>query len=355
MAKKMRIRKLAVVLLVLSMLTGMLGGFSAFAADKTKEITITTNTDDNPFLRVALYSSVFKTGGPFTVRCEMKIDSYTPNKSDANIFVNIADGRDSKQEVVWLNTWKRKTSGWVEMTDENGAYITFENINKVMISGALEDFALLQFGSYYVDSVIHYRNFRILNAAGSVVYSWDDDSSIEVGEDVRDLETRNLYGLTFGDGSADYIISESEAGGDGPAVTDPPTEAPTTANNTTPPTSGVTNTPGPGGNTTTPPESSDPTTVDPAATTTEPSTDPSAAAPDSSPDSSDVPVGGDPASSTPGTQDKGGLGVGAIIGIIAGAIVVLAGAAFGILYATKKLPWMKQGAEETQPEEPKDE
>ena len=121
MAKKMRIRKLAVVLLVLSMLTGMLGGFSAFAADKTKEITITTNTDDNPFLRVALYSSVFKTGGPFTVRCEMKIDSYTPNKSDANIFVNIADGRDSKQEVVWLNTWKRKTSGWVEMTDENGA------------------------------------------------------------------------------------------------------------------------------------------------------------------------------------------------------------------------------------------
>ena len=221
MAKKMRIRKLAVVLLVLSMLTGMLGGFSAFAADKTKEITITTNTDDNPFLRVALYSSVFKTGGPFTVRCEMKIDSYTPNKSDANIFVNIADGRDSAQQNVWLNTWKRKTNGWIEMTDENGAYITFENINKVMISGALEDFALLQFGSYYVDSVIHYRNFRILNAAGSVVYSWDDDSSIEVGEDVRDLETRNLYGETFGDGSADYIISESEAGGDGPAVTDP--------------------------------------------------------------------------------------------------------------------------------------
>ena len=88
------------------MLTGMLGGFSAFAADKTKEITITTNTDDNPFLRVALYSSVFKTGGPFTVRCEMKIDSYTPNKSDANIFVNIADGRDSKQEVV--DVYKRQ-------------------------------------------------------------------------------------------------------------------------------------------------------------------------------------------------------------------------------------------------------
>ena len=351
MAMKRHIRKLAVILLVLSMLTGILGGFSAFAEGKTKEITISTNSDDNPFLRVALYSSVFKTGGPFTVRCEMKIDNYTPNKSDANIFVNIADGRDSKQEVVWLNTWKRKTSGWVEMTDENGAYITFENINKVMISGALEDFGLLQFGSYYVDTVIHYRNFRILNAAGSVVYSWDNDSSIEVGQDVRDLETRNLYGLTFGDGSADYIISESEAGGETPTESDPPTT--TTANNTTSPTSGVTNAPGPGGDTTTSPESSDPTTVDPAATTTEPSADTSTTAPDSSPNSSNVPADGDPVSSDPDNQ-KGGLGVGAIVGIIVAIVVVLAGAAFGILYATKKLPWMKQDAD-TPSEDSKDE
>ena len=58
MSMKKRISKLAVVLLILSMLTGMLGGFSAFAAEKTKEITITTNSDDNPFLRVPLYSII---------------------------------------------------------------------------------------------------------------------------------------------------------------------------------------------------------------------------------------------------------------------------------------------------------
>lgn len=100
MAKKMRIRKLAVVLLVLSMLTGMLGGFSAFAADKTKEITITTNTDDNPFLRVALYSSVFKTGGPFTVRCEMKIDSYTCG-AYVLVVVPCLDGSTLWKSDIW--------------------------------------------------------------------------------------------------------------------------------------------------------------------------------------------------------------------------------------------------------------
>lgn len=352
MSMKKRISKLAVVLLILSMLTGMLGGFSAFAAEKTKEITITTNSDDNPFLRVPLYSSIFKTGGPFTVRCEMKIDSYTPNKSDANIFVNIADGRDSVQMVVWLNTWKRKTNGWVEMTDGDGQYITFNNIDKVMISGALEDFGLLQFGSYFVDTVIHYRNFRILNAAGTVVYSWDDDASLTVGDDVRDLGTRNLYGETFGDGSADYIISESEIDGEEPVVTDPPTEAPTAAN-TTSPDSSATETPDPDGNATTDPSASgDPSTADPAATTTDPAEATSPTEPNASSDSS-IPAGGAPVSS-PDSSDQGGLGVGAIIAIVAGVVVVLAGAAFGILYATKKLPWMKPSAESGS-EPPKDE
>lgn len=339
---KKHFRKLAVVLLVVSMLTGILGGFSAFAAGSTKEITVTTNSDDNPFLRVALYSSIFNSGGPFTVRCEMKIDHYTPNKSDANIFVNIADGRDSTQMVVWLNTWKRKTSGWVEMTDENGNYITFNNINKVMISGALEDFGLLQFGSYYVDSVIHYRNFRILNAAGNVVYSWDNDATITVGSDVRDLETRNLYAETFGDGSADYIISESEIDGEDPAVTDPPTEAPTTPN-TTPPDSNVTDAPDPGDSTTADPSASDPSAGGSDGTTTDPAEDPLPTGSDASSDSS-VPAGADPVSS-PDDSNQGGLGVGAIIAIVAGVVVVLAGVTFGILYATKKLPWMKKDAE----------
>lgn len=163
-----------------------------------------------------------------------------------------------------------------------------------MISGALEDFGLLQFGSYYVDSVIHYRNFRILNAAGSVVYSWDDDSSIEVGEDVRDLETRNLYGETFGDGSADYIISESEAGGDGPAVTDPPTEA--RRRQTTPPRPPPAS-PTPLARAATPRLLPNPATPRPSIPPPRPPSRrriPRPPAPDSSPDSSDVPVGGGP-------------------------------------------------------------
>lgn len=340
MALKKRIRKLAVLFLVLCVTLGSIGSFSAFAAT-TKEITLTTNSDDNPFIRVPLYSSLFKTGGPFTVRCEIKIDSYTATKSDANIFVNIVDGRDSSQMTVWLNTWKRKTNGWTEMKTDKGGYITFDNINKVQISGAFEDFGLLQFGSYYAKAVIHYRNFRILNAAGEVVYSWDEDSKIAVGNDIRDLETNTIYAETFGDGSADYIISESD-GGDGPTVTDPIVTDPPVTQTPTDPTPGKTDPTDP--DPTAPTDPTDP--IESGDTTSEASTDTTSA--EESSENTTKPANGNPVSSNPDMSKKGGLGVGAIVGIVIGGIVVAAGAVFGVLYATKKLPWQHKtdGTEE---------
>lgn len=333
MARKARLQKWAAVLLLLGMLISCFGGLSASAA-AAKEITLTTNSDINPFLRVPLYARTFGSGGPFTVRCEMKIDSFTRTKSDGNIFVNIADGRDSSQMVVWQNTWTRKTDGWIEMTDENGRYITFDNIDKVLISGALEDFGLLQFGVYYGDAVVHFRNFRILNAAGSVVYSWDDDSSLETGNDVRDLSTNTLYGETFGDGSAEYMIEESD-GGEAPATT-PPTAPPTTSPVTDPDPTDPPSTQAPAAETTTSAEPGD-TTTGGESGPTDTSSSPESTA--SSP-SEETPVGG---LTTQGTQpSSGGLGAGAIAGIVIGAVVILAGGAFGVLFALKKLPWMKK-------------
>ena len=343
MALKKRIRKLAVLFLVLCVMLGSIGSFTAFAAT-TKEITLTTNSDDNPFIRVPLYSSLFKTGGPFTVRCEIKIDSYTATKSDANIFVNIVDGRDSSQMTVWLNTWKRKTNGWTEMKTDKGGYITFDNINKVQISGAFEDFGLLQFGSYFAKSVIHYRNFRILNAAGEVVYSWDEDSKIAVGNDIRDLETNTIYAETFGNGSADYIISESGSGSD-PAVTDPIVTNPPVSQNQTDPIPGKTDPTYP--EPTAPTDPTDPS--ESSDTTSESSTDMTSA--EESSENTTKPADGTPVSSNPDTTKKGGLGVGAIVGIVIGGIVVAAGAVFSVLYATKKLPWQHK-TDET--EGPKD-
>ncbi len=343
MVRKTRLRKWAAVLLLLSMLISCFGGFSASAAT-TKEITLTTNSDINPFLRIPLYAQTFSSGGPFTVRCEMKVDSFTRTKSDGNLFVNITDGRDSSQMVVWMNTWTRKTNGWVEMTDSNGQYITFENINKVLISGVLEDFGLLQFGAYYGDAVVHYRNFRILNAAGNVVYSWDDDSSLEVGNDVRDMSTNTLYAETFGDGSAEYMLEES---GTGEETTTTPTPTPTTtaAPITTPPSDGSTDQTDPTSSQVPDPDTTttvehDETTTGGEGETTTPSSSESTA---SSPTETD-PVTG-PTTSDPPSQ-SGGLGAGAIAGIVIGAIVILAGGTFGVLYALKKLPWMKKNGGE---------
>ena len=339
MVRKTRLQKWAAVLLMLSVLISCIGGFSASAAT-TKEITLTTNSDINPFLRVPLYSRTFSSGGPFTVRCEMKIDSFTRTKSDGNIFVNIADGRDSSQMVVWMNTWTRKTNDWIEMTDSNGQYITFNNIDKVLISGALEDFGLIQFGVYYGDAVVHYRNFRILNAAGNVVYSWDNDPALEVGNDVRDLSTNTLYGETFGDGSAEYIIEESETGENEP---DPTTTTPVTPTTTTAPPADEPDDTDP-----VPPQGQDTTTAT-EPDETEPSEGDETTTPSSSGTTASSPTEADPVTG-PTTSDppsqSGGLGAGAIAGIVIGVIVVLAGGTFGVLYALKKLPWMKKDGDE---------
>ena len=211
---KLTARKLLALLMALCLsVTLCLGGLTASAAEKTtKMVTITTNSDINPFIRVALHADTFKSGGPFTVHCEMNISEYQRTKSDANVFVNITDGRGEAegQLNVWLNTWHSKTDGWVDMVDYDGNPITFDNISVVLISGMFEKFALLQFGSYYAKGTISYRNFYITNAAGDVVYSWDTDpywQNIE-GNNLKNFAGNTAFALTFGDGSASYIVSD---------------------------------------------------------------------------------------------------------------------------------------------------
>ncbi len=331
------VRKMAALLLTLFI---VLGSFSAFAANTTKTITLKTNTDNNPFIRIALYSQTFASGGPFTVHCEMKISSYTRSKEDANIFVNIADGRDSKQMVVWLNTWKRKNDKWFAMKDENGNDITFNNIKKVQIDGVFQDFALLQFGAYYVKGEMSFRNFYITNAAGKTVYSWDTDSALNGIDNLKNYEGNVIFCPTFGDGSADYLVSDTTLNGgdtpvnptsptkdDGPVYEDDPTTKPAT---TTAPTS----------------PKDDNTTADNNVTTTSGSTGTSAEEADTtSTGSTEATV-----SQTTGTSDnvtdnvdnpnadKGGLNIWIPIGIV-GGLLVAGGAALLVLWRLGKLPW----------------
>ncbi|MHB8962169.1 MAG: hypothetical protein ACYC5K_03360 [Saccharofermentanales bacterium] len=221
-----KVRKRKFVMIVLSLITVVglnLAYLPVSAATTTKSITITTGSDINPFIRVAMHKRTFQSGGPFTVRGEINISKYQRKKGDANVFINIVDGRDPTQMVVWMNTWHAVTDGWAELTDSNGEYITFGNIDSVLISGAFENFGLLQFGSYYVDGVISFRNFRILNAGGNVVYSWDADPNLKDITNLKNAEGDTVFALTFGDGSAVFDVADVPLGDDPGTPTASPT------------------------------------------------------------------------------------------------------------------------------------
>lgn len=319
------VSKLATLLTVLCLMSGLMC-LPASAAASTKMITLTTNTDINPFVRVGLHKRIFGSGGPFTIRCEVNVSQFQKTAVDGNVFYNIVDGRDSSQMTVWMNHFSKKTDGWVEMKDYNGKYITFNNIDKVMISGVFEQFGLFQMGTYKAKAVVSFRNFRILNAAGKVVYSWDTDPGFNDLANLKDFEGDTMFALTFGDGSANFDITDSADGTAATTTTTTNDYYVTTKGNTTTSsrsdtavtTSSLTDTSG-----TEATETTDSTlTGDTTATTGNTVTTTTAKA-------------------TGGTGGQGGSGL--LIGlIIAGVLVAGGGAAFLILWKTNRLPWLNK-------------
>lgn len=315
---KLKTTRIAALFLAFCLLFGTVGGFSAFAEETAKMITLTTKTDINPFIRIGLHKRTFATGGPFTVRCDMKIDSFQKTKPDGNIFVNIVDGRDPDPNnmTVWLNVYRKATDGWVEMTNEDGSYITFNNINKVLISGAFEEFALLQFGAYYTNAVVSYRNFRVFNAAGDIVYSWNTDPYFKDVTNLKDFGGDTAFALTFGNGTASYEVSDAPLSGDtapvvtttsnGPDYEDPNETQPSSTESTTLPVTSET------AETTTAPTAGGSTTTAASATTTAP-VEPA----DANPFPIWIPL------------------------VIVGGVLLVGGGVFFALWKMKKLPWMK--------------
>ncbi|MDD2361640.1 MAG: hypothetical protein PHH84_01585 [Oscillospiraceae bacterium] len=317
-------RRFMVFFLALSFMFGTFMGFSAQALT-AKMITIKTNSDINPFIRIGLHKRTFASGGPFTVKCEIKIDSYQKLKPDSNIFVNITDGRDPENMVVWLNQYRKPTDGWVEMKQDNGNFITFNNIDKVMISGAFEEFALLQMGAYFVKGVVSFRNFRVYNAANMIVYSWDTDENFKEVTNLKDFGGDTAFACTFGDGSGEFQVSNSDLSGKTSAATttkdDGPLYESTTSSST---------------NKTTPTKAIDTTSL--LETTTTSSDEETAETTDEIVDDTTLVSTTSTLASDVETDEKESSILWLPISIVGGLIILL-GTAFLILWKTKKLPW----------------
>ena len=329
----------ALLCLVLLLPWGL--GVSA-ASEEHTVITLdntSPGTDVNPLIRFFLSREMgFGSGGPFTVKFEWKIDNFrrmnTTDKPWALVHFLSLDSMTSADKDFVKTETSKGTDGWIEAKGLDGKDITFENVRGINISGNIQPYAILEIGLYMAKGTLSIRNFRVENAAGKVVYSLDDDR--DVNELMKYAEKEGLERCSlkdigqinaepavlatgFGDNTATVTVSKSTDEVVTTTTTaglvfedDPTTQAPSSQ--------------------TAPPVTETPTTVGETTDTTQATTDTTqtTTARSTAADPTGV-VNGD----APG--DKGGLPVGAIIGIVAAGLVVIAAGVVAVLAYTGKI------------------
>lgn len=347
-------------------------GFSAAAEDHIVIAIHNTGREvhDNPLIRIFLHKDMFGSGGPFTIKAEYKVENFGKQSAKnepvvlCDIYTKESMGSEKTQDMRQIKI-ETNTDGWQELKATEGAakgnYITFNNVDRLPMGSDLPEYYLLNIGPCWAKCDLYVRNFRIENAAGQVVYSWDTDEDLNAlleGKDKADLndigqinpEAMNIA-TGFGSGpAAQFTVSRGDA--DMPEPTDGPqyenpTDAPNGGDSTT--TAGNNGNGGGSNNTTT--AGNNAGTTDPAGSDT-PSTsegetttgDGTTVTTNQGGSNSNTPAGVTtvPNASTP-DGEGGGLGAGWIVLIVVGGLIVAAGIAFGVLFALKKLPFQKTG------------
>lgn len=339
-------------------------GFSA-AADEPIVIAIhnTDAKDDNPLIRVFMPKSTFGSGGPFTIKLEYKLENFgrINSKEDPILLFDIytlqSMGNDKTQEARQFKVTEN-SNGWQELKanqpNTNKDWITVENVTRLPMGSDMPEHWILNMGLCWAKGDVYFRNFRIENAAGEVVYSWDTDPDLidllgnNETASLRDIGDINpqpvVLNVKFGEGDAAlYTVSRGDAD-TGPEPTEAPVyENPTgggSDSTTAPPDNNGTQ-PTAGGDTSG--ETTDPSDSSADGTTTGDSSDVDTTDPDAS---GDTPAG---MTTVPNTSDGGegeeggGLSAGWIVLIVVGGVIVVAAIVFGILFALKKLPFQKTG------------
>lgn len=191
------------------------------AADAGKQIIISPGTDVQPFIRQFLHNTTFSSGGPFTVRLQVKIEGFKKQKPTGKVYVNIWDNSVKNAEVIKMCAWT-KDMDWTDVTTtavygeygfETGKPVMFQNINKILISGQFQPYALLDMGILYGTGTASFRNLEIYDAAGKLRYSWATDPDLKGLSNLKMIggaEPR-VMACTFGDGSGVFQVADSVA------------------------------------------------------------------------------------------------------------------------------------------------
>ncbi|MBQ4101612.1 MAG: hypothetical protein IJC85_01855 [Oscillospiraceae bacterium] len=205
-------RILSLLLCLTLVFACLCGSFVTQAAEKEYVTLGIDNTagDSNPFYRLVLHKQLFGSGGPFTVSMEIKLENWrriSGSQYDPDAFVNAMIGIQGEEGSVHGAIWHGSgNSDWQPVS------FTFGNIQATMIDGAIQEYGLMDFGLFYVRAKMTVRNFKITNAAGDVVWSFDTNEDFRKITDIRNVQEVNfesyIYQCCFGEniGGASYPV-----------------------------------------------------------------------------------------------------------------------------------------------------
>ena len=170
-----------------------------------------TGGDDNPFIRLFPNTQICGSGGPFTFSFDLKIENYRRmSGQNGSVFVHLMHGTDTDSKNTSIAYWQKNTDGWTHFEH------SFSDVKYTLIEGKPEQYALINIGLYYVKAKVSIKNFKITNAAGTVVYSFDTDPDLQGLDDLRNIAEKNpepfLMACSFGEsGTVTYPISNDSS------------------------------------------------------------------------------------------------------------------------------------------------
>ena len=181
-AKKALVLCLAMVCLCACLLP-LLENTAAAAAKPV--ISLTNISSQNPILDMWLYAKTFRSGGPFTIPFETKVEnvagwtnpmSGTTERTPyiATCVVGSIYGSTAQQQNQGATTGNYASQG----SDWKSHTFTFQNVGTINISGQDVANNLLRFELWQTTGTVYIRNVLIKNAAGSTVYAMNSDPDL---------------------------------------------------------------------------------------------------------------------------------------------------------------------------------
>lgn len=322
--------KLMALVLVFAMIVVFIPALEAPASAASNEfyISFTNESHENPILDFYLNFEKFKSGGPFHLSLEIKVENIDywehpfkgtidENYSIKTYIEGTKFGSTEKQDgSASTGDVSRQGKGWKKYEFD------FENVGFIGVSGQTIPCNIMRTFFWHCIGTVNIRNVLIKNAAGEVVYDMNQDADLlAMVADMKDnglteSDMSNLASFNedapwcppsgFGIDGTKYAKVVLTSGSSSTTTTKK--DNATVPSTTVPPTTEAPTVP-----TTVPPTTEAPTTEAP---TTQPATQPA----------TDAPVnGGNDA------QPSGGINTGVLVAI---AVVVVLGIAAVVLFAT---------------------